>query len=442
MTVKNGSFVLLGTNDQETFKLIDSRRYVPFTAGVLQEFGFTNTVAYRCYYLYLTDSFQVGSTLDIYFNDTYTAGGPNEQYLNQLNWTMGRPPHIQVFDFSKVPLPGSIGNYSIKLNQSLVVGAEWYLYGSNTLTLGDSSATPTEIDHQVAETFTSGTWNFYPIPAAPTYNYYIFYFKSGFVPIGTRVEMRFNSPLITPTSAFSCTPTSGIHPLFVTCTDASLGTPTTWNWSFNDGNVSHLQNPTNTFGTVGSYDVNLTVCNPAGCDILVKSNYITVTGPAPPPSPVDINTQKGTTWITWTFNDTVNRTPSYLLDGFDVYVDGAPYTYNSSTNQTTISDLTAGSWHTVEFKTKNLSGNIYTFSARADTQTYESTLWQPLIIILACLLIGWFIPYILFGSVITSFWAMIMSYLQTQQSYVVLMYAFLWIVSMIAVTVRMGGMKQ
>jgi hypothetical protein len=42
---------------------------------------------------------------------------------------------------------------------------------------------------------------------------------------------------------------------------------------------------------------------------------------------------------------------------------------------------------------------------------------------------------------ITSFWAMLMSYLETQQSYVVFMYAFLWIVSMIAIAYRIGAEK-
>jgi PKD repeat protein len=84
-----------------------------------------------------------------------------------------------------------------------------------------------------------------------------------------------------PAADFSCIPLLGAYPLFVTCTDASTGTITDWNWSFGDGNVSILQNPTNTYSWGGSFDVNLTVCGPGGCDIELKLSYISAVEPTP-----------------------------------------------------------------------------------------------------------------------------------------------------------------
>lgn len=53
----------------------------------------------------------------------------------------------------------------------------------------------------------------------------------------------------------------------ITFTDASTNGPTSWNWSFGDGNVSALQNPTHAYAWQGGFLVNLTACNMFGCDI-------------------------------------------------------------------------------------------------------------------------------------------------------------------------------
>ena len=56
-----------------------------------------------------------------------------------------------------------------------------------------------------------------------------------------------------PTAAFSATPTSGTAPLTVDFTDASTGSPTGWQWDFqNDGTVdSTAQSPSFTYTTPG-----------------------------------------------------------------------------------------------------------------------------------------------------------------------------------------------
>ena len=53
-------------------------------------------------------------------------------------------------------------------------------------------------------------------------------------------------------------------------TDNSMDA-TMWDWDFGDGNIDNVQNPTNTYGANGTYDVTLTASN-AGC-----SNSITKT---------------------------------------------------------------------------------------------------------------------------------------------------------------------
>lgn len=49
-------------------------------------------------------------------------------------------------------------------------------------------------------------------------------------------------------------------------TDLSTGSPTIWEWDFGDGSpIDNNQNPTHFYGAAGTYNVLLTVTNPAGC---------------------------------------------------------------------------------------------------------------------------------------------------------------------------------
>jgi PKD repeat protein len=75
---------------------------------------------------------------------------------------------------------------------------------------------------------------------------------------------------------------SGELPLNVQFNDTSSGIPTTWSWNFGDGQTSLDQNPVHTFETAASYTVTLTVTNNKGTNTLVKTNFITVTGPPDP----------------------------------------------------------------------------------------------------------------------------------------------------------------
>jgi large repetitive protein len=90
---------------------------------------------------------------------------------------------------------------------------------------------------------------------------------------------------LSPVAGFSANVTSGVAPLSVQFTDVSSNSPTSWSWSFGDGNTSVEQNPVYTYFVPGSYDVSLTVSNAGGSNTTTMANYITVMNGSPSPSP-------------------------------------------------------------------------------------------------------------------------------------------------------------
>jgi PKD repeat protein/photosystem II stability/assembly factor-like uncharacterized protein len=77
-----------------------------------------------------------------------------------------------------------------------------------------------------------------------------------------------------PVADFTATPTSGVDPLEVTFTDASLFAQN-WNWDFGDETVSSAQHPSHTF-TYGTYTISLKVTNPTGSHSKIQENLIVV----------------------------------------------------------------------------------------------------------------------------------------------------------------------
>jgi PKD repeat protein len=68
----------------------------------------------------------------------------------------------------------------------------------------------------------------------------------------------------------------------ISFTDLSAGSPTTWIWSFGDGEQSNEQNPTHTYTESGEYSVSLTVTNSVGFNTTIQSDIIVVnTNPQP-----------------------------------------------------------------------------------------------------------------------------------------------------------------
>jgi PKD repeat protein len=66
----------------------------------------------------------------------------------------------------------------------------------------------------------------------------------------------------------------------VSFSDLSANTPTSWSWTFTGGTPSSstAQNPTITYNTPGTYQVQLTATNTGGSDAETKVGYITVNG--------------------------------------------------------------------------------------------------------------------------------------------------------------------
>ena len=96
----------------------------------------------------------------------------------------------------------------------------------------------------------------------------------------TVVYREGSSSPVAPVASFISFPTTGVVPLTVQFTDTSTGSPTSWNWSFGDGNFSTIENPSYTYTSAGLYSVSLNVTNNVGSSIKAIQGYIDVTSPA------------------------------------------------------------------------------------------------------------------------------------------------------------------
>jgi len=79
-----------------------------------------------------------------------------------------------------------------------------------------------------------------------------------------------------PVTTFTASPTAGLAPVAVQFTDTSAGGPTSWSWTFGDGNTSTAQNPQHTYITAGAHTVTLTASHPYDSDTETKTSYITI----------------------------------------------------------------------------------------------------------------------------------------------------------------------
>jgi len=113
-----------------------------------------------------------------------------------------------------------------------------------------------------------------------------------------------------PVANFTAAPLNGSAPLTVNFTDTSSNTPTSWSWNFGDSGTSTVRNPSHTYTTAGSYTVTLTATNAYGSDGETKTNYITVTTPAPPVANFTASTTNPSVGSAVTFTDTSTNTPT------------------------------------------------------------------------------------------------------------------------------------
>ena len=146
------------------------------------------------------------------------------------------------------------------------------------------------------------------------------------------------TPSTPPIVKFMGTPLSGIVPLTVAFTDQSTLSPTSWSWSFGDGNTSSARNPSNTYTSPGYYTVSLTATNTGGSNTSTVNNYVfayspltaNFTGaPASGKKPLtvtfsDMSTGSPTSWY-WVFGDmgvantSTLQNPAHTYSGVGLY---------------------------------------------------------------------------------------------------------------------------
>ncbi len=81
-----------------------------------------------------------------------------------------------------------------------------------------------------------------------------------------------------PTASYSVSANSGPAPLTVNFTDTSIGTPTSWAWTFGDGGASTSRSPSHIYGSAGTYPVSLTASNAVGSNTATSTITVTSAG--------------------------------------------------------------------------------------------------------------------------------------------------------------------
>ncbi|MFQ5606621.1 MAG: PKD domain-containing protein [Candidatus Zixiibacteriota bacterium] len=118
---------------------------------------------------------------------------------------------------------------------------------------------------------------------------------------------------VPPVAGFAGTPTVGDAPLTVSFNDQSSNTPTGWSWSFGDGGVSSVQNPSHVYTIAGTYTVSVTASNACGSNQVTQVNYVTVNTAPPCNAPVAGFAGAPTTGaapLTVNFTDQTTNTPT------------------------------------------------------------------------------------------------------------------------------------
>ena len=138
-----------------------------------------------------------------------------------------------------------------------------------------------------------------------------------------------------PVTNFSASLTSGNAPLTVDFTGQGNGSPTSWKWSFGDGNTSTDKNPIYTFNKSGLYSVRLTASNEKGSNALTKSSYIAVSSVLDPPiTSFSASPTSGNAPLTIGFTDQSTGSPNtwkwIFGDGSNSTEQNPVHTYNKS----------------------------------------------------------------------------------------------------------------
>lgn len=196
------------------------------------------------------------------------AGNPGSSYL----WNNGATTQIINVTAAGTyvvavtnPTTGCVGYDTVEVtvsNLSVELGSGFTLCTGKSVTLnaGNPGSTYTWSTGATTQTI--------DITAAGTYSVIV---TDAFGCTATDAITVTTAPGIT--AAFTASATT--VPLFtpITFTDGSTPTPSSYLWSFGDGNTSTAANPTYTYAAVGTYNVRLIVSNGTGCQ---DTTFLTV----------------------------------------------------------------------------------------------------------------------------------------------------------------------
>jgi tripartite motif-containing protein 71 len=187
---------------------------------------------------------------------------------------------VNVTQVKRAPVLGVIGNKMVDEGQQLTFTISAMDADSDVLTY-DATGVPGWATFDAATQTFSGTPDF---TQSGTYQV-TFTVSDGSAADSEVINITVNDvPQIQiPLASFTATPTSGTTPLTVTFTDTSTNAPTSWIWSFGDGDTtdSTIQNPIHRYSNIGTYTVSMRVTNAAGSNTIIQSNYIIVTAASP-----------------------------------------------------------------------------------------------------------------------------------------------------------------
>ena len=110
-----------------------------------------------------------------------------------------------------------------------------------------------------------------------------------------------------PSAAFTMSPAFPVTNQSVAFKSSTIGTPTSWEWTFGDGATSTLANPTHTYASAGRFTVTLKAGNAAGSNR--ASRFLTVRA-APPVASFSSSPNASVAGQTLNFEDNSTGTPT------------------------------------------------------------------------------------------------------------------------------------
>jgi PKD repeat protein len=181
--------------------------------------------------------------------------------------------------------------------------------------------------------------------------------------------------IVTPVAAFSANPTAGLPPMSVKFTDTSTNSPTSWLWTFGDGQTSTQQSPVHRYSSTGLYTVSLRATNSAGSNTTTKTGYINVTNSLTPPITKFTETDLFSEYPkTVQFNDTSTGTPTAwnwsFGDGTYSTQQNPVHTYSNAGSY----DISLNASNAAGYKVNTKIGYVDIY----DTSKYDIWYWQLL----------------------------------------------------------------